>query len=141
MDNQEVRWVQRLEHFSQALKKLTAAVHLAEQRPLSDLEKQGLIQGFEYTHELAWNTMRDFLREKGVQNLYGSKDSTREAFKQGLISAGETWMEMIRDRNLTSHTYNEEIADKINNAITGSYAVLFTAFLETMEKIRAEESA
>lgn len=79
----------------------------------NELEQQGLIQAFEYTHELAWNMMKDFLKDRGNTEIYGSKDATRQAFNAGLISDGAVWMEMIKTRNLTSHTYNENIADEI----------------------------
>ena len=104
MTTQDIRWIQRFSHFTKALSQLREAVALAQERPLSKLEEQGLIQAFEFTHELAWNTLKDFLGGRGVQNLYGSKDATREAFKTGLIENGEAWMDMIQSRNLTSHT-------------------------------------
>ncbi len=138
MSQTEIRWKQRLGHFKQALSKLDQAVELAAQRPLSELETHGLIQGFEYTHELAWNTMRDFLLSRGVQNIYGSKDATRESFQQGLILDGESWMDMIRDRNLSSHTYNEEIAGKISTSVLQIYFPLFHAFLDKMKIIEKE---
>ena len=81
MNTQDVRWIQRYKHFVRAFTQLEQAVALSHSRSLSELEKQGLIQAFEYTHELAWNTLKDFLEERGVRKLYGSKDSTREAFK------------------------------------------------------------
>jgi nucleotidyltransferase substrate binding protein (TIGR01987 family) len=120
MSKKDIRWVQRFNHFTKALKQLRDAVTLAQERPLSQLEKQGLIQAFEFTHELAWNTLKDFLEESGVQNLYGSRDATREAFKTGLIKNGEVWMNMIQSRNLTSHTYDETVADEIVSSIQNS---------------------
>jgi len=83
---------------------------LAGRRQLSRLDVQGLIQCFEYTHELAWKTLKDFLEARGVRELYGSRDSTRAAFVANLIESGETWMEMIQGRNLTTYTYNEATA-------------------------------
>lgn len=88
MSAQDIRWIQRFTHFVKTLQQLREAVTLAQQRPLSKLEEQGMIQAFEFTHELAWKTLKDFLESRGVQNLYGSKDSTREAFKAGLIENG-----------------------------------------------------
>lgn len=117
MDNQDIRWIQRLTHFRRALEKLRDAVQLAKQRPLSELEQQGPIQAFAYTHELAWKTLKDFLESRGVRNLYGSRDTTREAFKQGLLENGEVWMKMIESRNLTSHTYNESVAQQVVDAV------------------------
>jgi len=72
MSTQDVRWIQRFTHFVKALSQLKEAVELAQQRPLSRLEAQGMIQAFEFTHELAWNTLKDFLEDRGVQGLYGS---------------------------------------------------------------------
>jgi nucleotidyltransferase substrate binding protein (TIGR01987 family) len=102
---------------------------------LSDLEKQGIIQGFEFTHELSWKVMQDFLKDKGESNIYGSKDATRLAFDRGLISDGEAWMNMIKDRNLSTQTYQEEIFDEIFKRILDSYFELFKAFQSKMDKL------
>jgi nucleotidyltransferase substrate binding protein (TIGR01987 family) len=141
MSTQDIRWMQRFTHFSQAFSQLKEAVELAQVRRLSKLEEQGLIQAFEYTHELAWNTLKDFLEERGAHNLYGSKDTTREAFKRGLIDNGEAWMDMINSRNLTSHTYNESTAAQIASAILEVYFPEFSAFQEHMAKIKREDLA
>ena len=141
MRDQDIRWIQRFAHFSQAFSQLKEAVELAQVRKLSKLEEQGLIQAFEYTHELAWNTLKDFLEERGARNLYGSKDTTREAFKRGLIDNGEAWMDMINSRNLTSHTYNESTAAQIASAILEVYFPEFSAFQEQMAKIKREDLA
>ena len=85
MKSQEVRWIQRANSFGRAFSRLEAAVKLTEQRELSDLEAQGLIQGFEYTHELAWKTLKNFLEAQGIVNLYDSRDTTRVAFRNGSI--------------------------------------------------------
>ncbi len=139
MDAQDIRWIQRFNHFKNAFTQIEEAVELAQQRPLSKLEGQGLIQAFEYTHELAWNTLKDLLQSRGVRNLYGSKDATREAFKVGLLKNGQTWMDMVRDRNLTSHTYNEETANAIVSAILDRYVAEFVTFRQTMEGFKKEE--
>ena len=141
MNTQDIRWMQRFNHFNNAFTHVKEAAELAQQRPLSKLEGQGLIQAFEYTHELAWNTLKDLLESRGVHNLYGSKDVTREAFKVGLLKNGQTWMDMIRDRNLTSHTYNEETANAIVSAILGRYFAEFIVFRQTMEALKEQELA
>jgi len=136
MTEQDIRWVQRHKHFAQALGQLEKAVELSRQRPLSELEEQGMIQAFEVTHELAWNVLKDFLEYKqGLHNLYGSKDSTREAFKRGLIENGEVWMDMINRRNLTTHTYNSDVAHGIVQAIVKDYYAEFGRLLETMKPL------
>jgi nucleotidyltransferase substrate binding protein (TIGR01987 family) len=139
MTAKDIRWIQRFNNFSKAFAQLKDAVELAKQRPLSNLEEQGLIQAFEYTHEMAWNTLKDFLEERGVKNVYGSKDATREGFKAGLLEDGEVWMDMIKNRNLTSHTYNEDTAREIASATIHSYFKAFSDFLTRMEKLKAEK--
>lgn len=138
MNTPDIRWIQRFEHFVHALAQLREAVELSRQRKLSRLEEQGTIQAFEYTHELAWNTLKDFLESRGAANLYGSKDATREAFRTGLIVNGELWMDMIKSRNLTTHTYNEETARRIVEAILNHYADEFEAFRQSMEPRRRD---
>ncbi|GIV16652.1 MAG: nucleotidyltransferase [Armatimonadota bacterium] len=139
MNQQDIRWIQRLTHYRRALAKLQDAVQLARQRPLSELEQQGLIQAFEYTHELAWKTLKDFLESRGVQNLYGSRDTTREAFKQGLLPNGEVWMKMIESRNLTSHTYNESVAQQVVHAVLQHYASEMESLRHRLEQLAYEE--
>ena len=139
MKSQEVRWIQRANSFGRAFSRLEAAVKLTEQRELSDLEAQGLIQGFEYTHELAWKTLKDFLEAQGVMNLYGSRDTTRAAFGNGLIENGEVWMDMVDKRNLTSHTYDEETAAQVVTAICATYFAEFERLLVHLKQLKEKE--
>jgi nucleotidyltransferase substrate binding protein (TIGR01987 family) len=141
MSAKDIRWIQRFHNFSKALSQLADAVELAQDRPLSKLEEQGMIQAFEFTHELAWNTLKDFLENRGVQNIYGSKDTTREAFKTGLIENGEIWMDMIKSRNQTTHTYDEFTVIEIMKAITYSYFSEFNTLLAKLNKLQEEEPA
>lgn len=134
MSDLDIRWQQRFTNFKKALLQLQSAADLSKQRPLSDLEKQGVIQAFEFTHELAWNVLKDYLQDQGNQNIKGSKDATREAFKVALIADGERWMAMIQSRNISSHTYNEHIAEELVNAIADQYFPLFVALQSEMEK-------
>ena len=101
---------------------------------IDEILKEGVIQRFEYTHELAWNVMEDFLLEIGNVKTYGSKDATREAFKVGLIDKGDVWMEMIMSRNKTSHTYNEDTADEIFSKIIKEYHSVFVDFKQSMKE-------
>lgn len=132
MPDQDTRWKQRLDHYRTALSQLGDAVDLASERPLSDLEKQGLIQAFEFTHELAWNTLRDFFSYQGNIDIHGSRDASREAFRQGLIEDGDTWMSMIKSRNMSSHTYNKKTAEEIINAILNNY---YSEFIKLRAKL------
>ncbi|MEZ5538940.1 MAG: nucleotidyltransferase substrate binding protein [Pseudomonadales bacterium] len=138
MNQTPPRWLQRLANYRLAYQQLTNAVTLTGQRPLSDLEQQGLIQAFEYTHELAWHVMKDYFVWQGHTNITGSRDATREAFQQGLVSDGEGWMEMISSRNQTSHTYNKAVADAVASRITQHYFALFTQFLGKMTDLATQ---
>ncbi len=135
MKNKDIRWVQRLSNFQKALHQLSRFI---EKKELNEFEEQGLIQSFEYTHELAWNTLKDFIESRGNESIYGSKDTTRKAFGLNLIENGEVWMDMIQSRNETSHTYNEKVADKIAQNILNNYYPEFVK-LEIKLKSLAEK--
>lgn len=134
----DIRWQQRLASFQRALAQLEAAVTLSQSRPLSELEQQGLIQAFEFTHELAWNVMKDYFVYQGDMSITGSRDATRAAFAVQLIEDGQGWMEMIKSRNQSSHTYNRATADALVKVIVEQYAMLFRAFSQRMEKLARE---
>jgi nucleotidyltransferase substrate binding protein (TIGR01987 family) len=128
MMEQDIRWVQRFQNFNKAFLKFENAVLSLKKNGLSELETEGLIQRFKYTHELAWNVIKDFFEQEGNTNLMCSRSATREAFKKGIITDGENWMDMIHSRNLTTHTYNEGVAEEITSKITDTYYPLFKAF-------------
>jgi nucleotidyltransferase substrate binding protein (TIGR01987 family) len=130
----DIRWQQRFSNYKKALQQLGEAVALSQSRELSDLEKLGMIQAFEYTHELAWSTLKDFLEYKGQTEIYGSKDASRKAFQLNIIEDGEGWMDMIQSRNKTSHTYNKETAEEIVAAVTTSYYRLFIGLRSRLDK-------
>ena len=90
MNNQDIRWIQRLENYSKALQQLTRFIERGE---LNEFEEQGLIQSFEYTYELAWNTLKDLFEDQGETNLTGSRDVFRLTFRRGLVENGEVWMD------------------------------------------------
>jgi nucleotidyltransferase substrate binding protein (TIGR01987 family) len=129
----DIRWLQRLSNFRKALGRLLNAVELQRQRPLSDLEQQGLIQAFEFTHELAWNTVKDWLEYQGHNGVMGSRDAFREAFRRGLVEDGAVWMAMITSRNRSSHTYDQATADSLTHEILTAYAPAFTQLLAKLE--------
>jgi nucleotidyltransferase substrate binding protein (TIGR01987 family) len=132
---EDIRWIQRLQNWNRALAQLT---RFMEKEELNDLEEQGLIQCFEYNHELAWKTQKDFLENQGYTELFGSKNVARKAFEVGLVEDGEVWLAMIESRNASSHTYNEEVRQKIVTAIVDSY---FESFRKLNAKLNqlAEE--
>jgi len=115
---------------------LMSATGELNERDLNDLEQQGVVQAFEYTHELAWKTLKDFLEYKGNEGIYGSRDATRVSFKLGIVENGEVWMDMIKSRNQSSHTYNEETATKVVNDILKSYYKEFIALEEKLKTLK-----
>lgn len=141
----DIRWQQRFANYVKALHKLTQAVEYIRaytgidvdskvlDTTLDEIMKEGLIQRFEYTHELAWNVMKDYAAYQGNPDIGGSRDAVREAFQIGLIADGKVWMDMIASRNKTSHTYDEQTANEIYAAILQSYYPAFLAFRGTME--------
>jgi len=131
---EDIRWHQRFSNFKKALNQLEKAIGISKERKLSELEKQGLIQAFEFTHELAWNTLKDFFEYQGNSSITGSRDAIREAFNKGIIKNGEGWMDMIRSRNKSSHTYNEEVAEEIVFQIKETYYPLFIELKTVLEK-------
>ena len=131
----DISWKQRFQNYQRALQTVTEAADLARQRPLTPLEQQGLIQGFEFTHELAWNVLKDYLEDQGFINLIGSKNATRTAFANGLIKDGEAWMDMIKARNLTSHTYNLELAEQMINDILQRFYPVFVELEQTFKEL------
>ena len=132
MSTEDIRWKQRFANFLKVLALLEEAVTLREQKKLTDLELQGLIQRFEFTHELAWKVLKDYLEYQGESFITGSRDATRDAFNRGLIEDGENWMEMITSRNRSSHTYDGEAIDEIAGKIAATYFPLFLALRNRM---------
>lgn len=133
MENKDIRWKQRLQNFEKAFSQLEKAVNTPD---LNELERQGLIKAFEFTYELAWTTLKDYLIDMGYTELMGSKDTLRKAFQLGIISDGETWMEMVKSRNLTSHTYNQDTAETIEEDVTTTYYPLIKQLLNKLENLK-----
>jgi nucleotidyltransferase substrate binding protein (TIGR01987 family) len=141
MVNKDIRWMQRFHNYRKALARLSEAVALNDERQLSDLEKQGMIQAFEFTFDMGFKTLQDFITQRGYS---GERDKPIpiivDAAGRGLIDE-ESWRLMYQSRNKTSHTYDQEIADDIAEKIVADYHSLFIQ-LETrlqLEKINQEK--
>lgn len=126
--------LKRFENYKKVLLNLQEALALKEQRKLTKLEMFGFIREFEFTYELAWKTMKDYLEFQGITGIIGSRDAFRNAFQNGLIEQGGIWQEMIDDRNLLSHNYDEIIAEQVADRISG-YAKLLVKFRDKMQAI------
>ena len=133
MDNQDIRWKQRFEHFVNAFKQLKNAKQLSTERKFTELELQGVIQAFEVSQELSWKVMKDFLEAQGKTDLFGSKNAVKEAFNVGLITNGEIWFDMIKSRNLTAHIYYEDEILSIFDTILNLYFDSFITFEHKMK--------
>lgn len=136
MTSPDILWIQRLEKFQCASAFLQRGIGLSQTRSLSELEKLGLIQAFEFTHELSWLLIRDFLLDQGVPGISGSRDAVREAVVRQLLPQGDesVWMAMIRSRNLTSHTYNPAVAREIAELIVDRYGSVFQRLADLMQQ-------
>jgi nucleotidyltransferase substrate binding protein (TIGR01987 family) len=150
----DIRWEQRFSNFRKALKKLSEAIEYIKKdlnenevdtdngntdEVLKEIIKEGLIQRFEYTYEMVWNVMKDYALYQGNPEIGGSRDAIRYAFSSKLISNGDMWMDMIKSRIKTSHTYNEETANEIYLKIINEYHTAFLEFQKVMEEKRTGE--
>lgn len=136
MTGKDIRWEQRFANFRKALSQLRKFIDKGD---LSELEQQGLIKAFEYTFELAWNSLKDFLEYRGQNEIFGSRDAIRKAFELGLVEDGEGWMDMLKSRNLTSHSYNEEVAEAICRAVLHNYFPLFLKLETRLQDLQADQ--
>jgi len=130
----EIRWLYRFDNLKKAFNTLKNDVELSNKKNLTDIEKRGLIQAFEYTYELSWNTIKDFYFYNGIVDIQGSRDAFKMAYNKGLITS-DTLIQSIRSRQLTSHTYNEEIIENIFEDIINKY---YFAFEELIKKLEIE---
>lgn len=149
----DVRWEQRFLNYLRALDKLQQSVEYIHKNfidendvkvdddevesVLAEMVKEGLIQRFEYTHELAWKVMKDYADYQGATNISGSRDAIRESLQMNLIDSGEIWIDMMLSRNKTSHTYNDETANEIYFKILKEYYPEFIKFRNTMNAKRS----
>ena len=139
----DIRWIQRLDNYEKALSRFNDAVNLYNddfniQEGLKDLMKEGLVQRFEYTQELAWNVMKDYEIYQGETEIHGSRDAIRKALSIGIIN-DSNWMNTIADRNNTSHNYDDDAIDIIVDNIINIYHPLFNLFAERMQTIAEKE--
>lgn len=117
----DVRWQQRLQNFERALGLLGDALD-GGPAALNQLEKEGVVQRFEYTLELAWKTLRDYLEASGiVLNAITPRQVIKDAFAARMLADGQVWIDMIDHRNLLSHTYDPVNFEEAVEAIHGRY--------------------
>jgi len=131
MSTQDIRWQQRFSNFNKAMNHLENALQI-EQPDL--VQKAGIIQLFEMSFELAWKLLKDFLEEQGFQDVKSLRAALKKAFEIGLIEHGHEWMQFLEDRNLTSHTYDEEKATEMEQLIHHKYYPIMKALQTTFNQ-------
>jgi len=120
-NNQDNRWKQRFSNFNRAFLLLREAME-NDLSTLSQLEKEGIIQRFEYTFELAWKVLKDKMENDGlVLDKISPKAVVKEAYAAKYINDAETWLKMIGDRNLMSHTYDFMKFEAVIQSIASDY--------------------
>lgn len=134
----DIRWIQRLDNYEKSVKRLESAVALLKRDVLygddmDNLLKEGLIQRYEYTQELAWKLMKDYEEYQGYTEIQGSRDAIRKALAMGLVS-DSAWMDTIASRNITSHYYDEIAFNAVYSKIMDVYFPLFKEFCNVMKE-------
>lgn len=131
------RWEQCLDSYHKALARLAEIVGASKKRALNEFERDGLVQRFEFTHELSWKLMKAYAEYQGYDGIGGSRDATRKAFEMSLISDGQSWMDMIKSRNETSHNYDGSMADDVVDSIINKFYPLLADFYQKMNSLSA----
>lgn len=119
----DVRWKQRFQNFDKAFKRLTDAIQIIRNDPDNVLLQAGLIQTYEFTFELAWKTLKDYLEMEGF-TVPSPRATLRQAFQCGYIQQGDVWLKALNDSNLTAHTYDDEVAKEVIADIQQTYYFL-----------------
>jgi len=141
MTAETARWQQRLDNYRRALSRLAEIVNEGNKRELNDFERDCIVKRFEFTFECSWRLMKSYAESQGEDEIGASRDSIRRAFKLHLIGDGDTWMDMIKWRNETSHNYNGEVADAAINKIVCSFYPLMLSFYHKMASLSPNNPA
>lgn len=126
-------YLQKYENYKKALKKLEALRN--EKTIQSDVLRDALIQRYEFTFELVWKLLKAYLEDQGIQNINSPKSVFKAAFCEELIFEEDIWLQMLKDRNLTSRIYDEKTAIKISERIVNQYVDAFNKLLAKIEGI------
>lgn len=135
MDNEDIRWKQRFQNFEKAIKLLDTALQTKDP---DLLQKAGIIQFFEMTYELSWNTLKDYLEEQGFVDVKSPRSAFKKAFEVGLVEDGHSWLELLVDRNLTSHAYDEQKASEVEILIHQKYYPLLNQLYVKLKSFEYE---
>lgn len=128
MNNKDVRWRQRFENFERSYQLLK---RYSNEKIETELERAGIIQFFEVTFELGWKVLKDYLESQGFI-VKSPREAIKQAYQIELINDGHIWLEALGKRNLTTHTYNEELVKELVKEITDVYLNEFTILYEKL---------
>ena len=127
ISSQDIRWKQRFQNYEKAFKRLSRAIEVVKATPDDDLLQSGLIQTYEYTFELAWKTLKDYLTLEGFE-VRSPRETIRQGFQSGYIMNGEDWLQALADRNLTTYIYDDKIIARVLSDIFERYFFLLQDF-------------
>lgn len=132
----DIRWIQRLDNFQKAVN-LLMEVQSMDLDELSQLEKEGIVQRFEYTLELGWKTLKDKMESDGlILDRISPKVVVKEAFQAKYIDQIDVWLEMINDRNLLSHSYDLETFESVIPDIQSVYTPLLATLAKDISEMQ-----
>lgn len=137
INNQDVRWKQRFQNYEKAFKRLERAIDVVKRIPDDDLLQSGLVQTYEYTFELAWKTLKDYLEQEGFLP-HSPRETIRQGFQSGYIANAEDWLQALADRNLTTHLYDDEVIARVLKDIFERYFFILQDFYQTFNQRRNE---
>lgn len=126
-DRQDIRWKQRFQNFGKAFNRLGLAIEAVKKDPDNELLQCGLIQTYEFSIELAWKTLKDFLEKKGFM-VQSPKSVIRQAYQSTYIDNVDDWLQALNDRDLTVHTYDDAVAAGVLKDINKRYFFMLEAF-------------
>lgn len=135
MERNSPIWHERLNTYRNAVTRLAEVIDISRQRKLTQIECDSLIKRFEFSFEMGWKLLMSYEKDNGVTDLHGSRDTIRQAYRLSLIDNGEAWLEMVDDRNNTSHLYDEEMTVDIADDIIHTYYPLFVELQKKMEEL------
>jgi nucleotidyltransferase substrate binding protein (TIGR01987 family) len=136
MKNQDIRWKQRFANFSKAMGHLERAQEIPEP---DMVQKAGIIQFFEMSIELAWNMVKDYLEDQGFVDIKSPRGALKKAFEVNILEKGHEWMELLQDRNLTAHTYDEQKATDMGHLIQNKYFPILKELVDSFKQKLDEE--
>ena len=133
----DIRWKQRFNNYVKTWR-LLQEICITEGKPTAR-DVLAMVQAYEMLSELGWKVMRDYLKHHALSNSSRPFEIIRKSFNEGFITDAQVWIDIIEARNLTSHTYNEAVAEKLTNDIRFKFVFAFEAFANQFTQYANEE--